>query len=219
MCSPSALSRLVKNVERAQKTITREFSLDEEASALSRLRRELTGLLKTQDEQTRKFQEEVLSALKAMTARREESDRSTRHGLVFEQAVCEMIEAEPQRAGDIATATGNTTGQIRNCKVGDAVWELGPESAAPEARPESLSGRRRERRIAPIARSFWEAASPVWQPTAAVPVGCTSQRRASDSDAPTAPQRREAVALPRSRFLEHRQVQPTAATRGPVPSG
>ncbi len=130
----SALSRLVQNVERAQKTITREFSLDEEASALSRLRSELTKLLKTQEEEARKFQQEVLGALREMKARRAESDRSTRHGLVFEQAVYEMVEAEAQGAGDIATATGNTTGKIRNCKVGDVVWELGPESAAPEAR-------------------------------------------------------------------------------------
>ena len=130
----SALSRLVRNVDQAQRTITREFSLDEEASALSRLRRELTGLLEKQDEKARKFQEEVLSTLKSMSARKEESERSTRHGLVFEQAVCEMVQRAAQGAGDIATSTGNSVGLIRNCKVGDCVWELGPDNAAPGAK-------------------------------------------------------------------------------------
>ena len=130
----SALSRLVRNVDHAQRTITREFSLDEESSALSRLKRELVGMLEDQAEKARKFQEEVLSTLKSMSARKKESERSTRHGLVFEQAVCEMVQRTAQGAGDIATPTGNSVGLIRNCKVGDCVWELGPDNAAAGAK-------------------------------------------------------------------------------------
>ena len=33
--------------------------------------------------------------------------------------------------GDVATSVGMSTGLLKNCKVGDAVVELGPESAAP----------------------------------------------------------------------------------------
>ncbi len=156
----SALSRLVRNVDRAQRTITREFSLDEETSALSRLKkmlentnnaihnhlslddessplarlkRELLVLLNEHREINQKFQEEVKGTLQAMAARRQESKRSTRHGLEFEDALFALVQYESQRIGDIATRTGNTTGQIKNCKVGDCVIELGPDSVAAKA--------------------------------------------------------------------------------------
>jgi hypothetical protein len=130
----SALSRLVRNVERAQSTITREFSLDEEASALARMRRELLAILKSHNETNTAFQEEVKIALGKMVARREEAERSTRHGVAFEDAVCEFIEHYVRATGDIATRTGCTTGLIKARKFGDCVIELGPESAAPNAR-------------------------------------------------------------------------------------
>lgn len=157
----SALSRLVRNVERAQRTITSEFSLDDDASALSRLKmmlestnaaihghlslddeksalarlkRELLCLLKDHTESNHKFQEEVKTALRAMQARREEAERSTRHGLEFEDAVYELLLRESQKVGDVAARTGNTTGVIRNCKVGDCVLQLGPDTAAAGAK-------------------------------------------------------------------------------------
>jgi hypothetical protein len=157
----SALSRLVRNVDRAQSTITREFSLDEESSALSRLavilrntqsaidsnlsldgdssslarlRRELLSILEKHTETNSLFQEEVKVALARMMARREESLRSTQHGLVFEDAVCQYLEYHAQQTGDIATRSGHTTGLIKNCKKGDCVVELGPDSAAPAAK-------------------------------------------------------------------------------------
>lgn len=157
----SALSRLVRNVRDAQKTITNEFSLDSDSSALSRLKRileqtngaihshlslddensalarlkrELTGILEKQTETNQKFQEEVKVTLQTMAARRAEADRSTRHGLHFEDAVFEFVQREAQRCGDIATRTGNSTGRVKNCKVGDVVLELGPDSAAPGAK-------------------------------------------------------------------------------------
>jgi hypothetical protein len=157
----SALSRLVRNVREAQRTITDEFSLDSESSALSRLKRmleqtngaihshlslddensalarlkrELTGILDKQSDTNTKFQEEVKITLQSMAVRRAEADRSTRHGLDFEQALFQLLQMESQRCGDLATWTGNTTGLRKNCKVGDAVVELGPESAAPGAK-------------------------------------------------------------------------------------
>lgn len=153
----SALSRLVKNVDRAQRTITNEFSLDEETSALSRLKkmlentneaihshlsldeqnsalsrlkRELLELNERDRKVNQAFQEEVKGTLQAMVARREEADRSTRHGIDFEDALFTFLQHSVQNSGDIATHTGNGTGTIRNCKVGDCVLELGPESAA-----------------------------------------------------------------------------------------
>lgn len=153
----SALSRLVKQVETAQQTITKEFSLDEEGSALSRLssvineakgsidsnltldneasalfrlKRELVDLLGKHEEKVQGFQTNVLTALESITAQRKESARSTQHGNVFEDAACEFIEKEVQKAGDVPTRTGATTGMIKNCKVGDLVVELGADCVA-----------------------------------------------------------------------------------------
>ena len=157
----SALSRLMRNVENAQRKITREFSLDEEASALSRLKsmleatnraidghlsldddqsalarlkKELLTLLKESIDGNRDFQEEVKGALREMVARRKESQRSTRHGLEFEDAAFQFLLSQSQKVEDIATHTGNTTGRIRNCKVGDCVIELGPDNMAAGAK-------------------------------------------------------------------------------------
>jgi hypothetical protein len=153
----SALSRLVKRVETAQATITKEFSLDDgdsalsrlsvvinEAkgaidanltldnadSALSRLKRELVNILYAHEEKVQTFQTNVQSALEAMKAQRKESARSTQHGNDFETTACDFVEKEAQKCCDIANRTGNTTGLIKNCKVGDLVIELGSDCAA-----------------------------------------------------------------------------------------
>ena len=157
----SALSRLVKNVEGAQRTITREFSLDNEASALSRLkgmlestqqaiddnltldsddsalsrlRKEVLDILAAHRETNQSFQEEVKLTLSKMVVQRDEAARSTTHGLVFEDVVCEFLSREALKLGDMPERTGATTGLIKNRKVGDCVVDLGPESAAPGAR-------------------------------------------------------------------------------------
>ena len=126
----SALSRLVRKVENAQRTISSEFSLDNDASALARLRSELLGVLTQQNDQNAVFQRDVTVALEAMKARREESLRSTIHGNDFEDVVVKFVTRESEKGGDVSTATGNTVGAIKNCKVGDAVVELGPDCIA-----------------------------------------------------------------------------------------
>jgi hypothetical protein len=153
----SALSRLVKRVEEAQETITKEFSLDEDGSALSRLstvindakgsidanltldsegsalyrlKRELVDILHDHEQKAQTFQGDVKAALEGMKAQRKETARSTQHGNDFEATACEFIEKEVQKAGDIATRTGATTGLIKNCKVGDLVVELGADCVA-----------------------------------------------------------------------------------------
>ncbi|MHC4473291.1 MAG: coiled-coil domain-containing protein [Planctomycetota bacterium] len=130
----SALSRLVKRVEEAQERISSEFTLDSEESALARMRRDLLEVLTAQREANARFQEEVKTALAAMQARREEARRGTAHGAEFEEEVFLFLQYECQRAGEVATHTGHTTGRIKHCKVGDAVIELGPDSAASGAK-------------------------------------------------------------------------------------
>lgn len=126
----SALSRLLRRVETAQKTISNEFSLDNSESALARLKKELLGVLNVQNEQNETFQREVTSALEAMKARRAESMRSTIHGIDFEAEVVAFVRCEAEKAGDIPTHTGTTTGEIAGRKYGDAIVELGPDCVA-----------------------------------------------------------------------------------------
>ncbi len=157
----SALSRLVQQVEKAQEAISQEFSLDNEVSALSRmtntvegtnrvislnltlddeksslsrLKRELLEVLKGHQEQSTKFQQDVSEQLTKMQTRREESARSTRHGDEFEAEAFRFLQAEAQAADDIATATGQSVGLIKNCKKGDAVITLGPHQVAAGAK-------------------------------------------------------------------------------------
>lgn len=140
-----ALSRLVGELEERHgklsedfrgrlQQVVGEFSLDREDSALARMNRHLTEVLKGHREDAERFQTEVREALAAMSARKEESLRSTRHGVDFEEAVVAFAREDASRRGDVATHTGNTTGAIRHCKVGDVVLELGPEAAAAGAR-------------------------------------------------------------------------------------
>jgi hypothetical protein len=130
----SALSRLVGQVGQASEEITAQFSLDLEHSSLSRLRRELLAAVEQLARSQIDFHAEVRATLEGFKARKQEAERSTRHGTEFEVAVCEVLGADARRLGDVFTECGATTGRIRNSKVGDAVAVLGPDSAAPAAR-------------------------------------------------------------------------------------
>ncbi len=154
----SALSRLVGRVEVAQKKISDEFSFDNEASALNklngllieasskidqhltlddvgsalfRLKRELVDLLANMAQKQNDFATTVKAEIATLTAQRAERARGTRHGEEFEAAVGAVLSAEAQRIGDIYETTGATTGLIKNCKIGDHVITLGPDSPAP----------------------------------------------------------------------------------------
>src|SRR5262245_29611081 len=117
-----------------QQAIDANLTLDSDDSALSRLRKEVLDILEAHKQTNQSFQEEVKLALQKMIVQREEAARSTTHGLIFEDVVCEFLSRDAHKLGDIATRTGETTGLIKNRKVGDCVLELGPESAAPGAR-------------------------------------------------------------------------------------
>ena len=130
----SALSRLVGRVETAQRQISKEFSLDEEGSALTRMSSELLGRIEQQRETNEKFQNEVIERLTDMTARKRESERSTRHGREFEDAVFHYANERSLASGDVASHVGEKTGLIRNNKMGDILVTLGQEHVAAGAR-------------------------------------------------------------------------------------
>jgi hypothetical protein len=130
----SALSRLQRQLDQTRSAINRELTLDDGGSALSRLRRELIGLIEAQGVKSAKFHEEVASTLTQFTARKRAEARSVEHGHAFEDAVRAQVRRLADARGDIFEACGHKTGEIRNCKVGDAVITGGPDSVAEGSR-------------------------------------------------------------------------------------
>jgi hypothetical protein len=130
----SALSRLVGQVTAAQERISSEFSLDAEGSALARMKKELEALLERHNKANEEFRGQVREALASIQARKEESQKSTRHGVEFEQAVCEFVDRNAAACGDLVEQVGASPGLIPRCKVGDAVLTIGPEREAAGAR-------------------------------------------------------------------------------------
>jgi hypothetical protein len=100
---------------------------------LSRLKRELQGAIGGLVEKNNNFHTEVKETLARLESRREEAERSTRHGVAFEDQLVGLLASESQRLGDVCEATGSSTGAIERCKVGDCVIALGPDSLAPGA--------------------------------------------------------------------------------------
>jgi hypothetical protein len=130
----SALSRLVARVDQAHSKIGAEFSLDNEGSALARMKKGLEGLFETQEKKNNLFQQEVRESLAALSARREERDRSTRHGEEFEIELALFLEERAMESGDLVDRTGATTGHINHCKKGDCVVQLGTDHRAAGSR-------------------------------------------------------------------------------------
>jgi hypothetical protein len=125
----SALSRMKRMVETTNKQIQSNLTLDEKDSALYRLRGEIVDLLEKQQKKQSEFETAVIKELTALSAKKKESERSTTHGLEFEDAVGQVLHDEAARLADICEATGATTGTIKNCKKGDFVMTLGAEAA------------------------------------------------------------------------------------------
>src|SRR5690606_28468797 len=110
----SALSRLVQRVERAQQQISAEFTLDSETSALARLRREWLAIAERQAEQIAELHKRVEVELAMLTTARERDARTTAHGAGFEAALLRWLEQRALAQGDLFTATGATTGTIKD---------------------------------------------------------------------------------------------------------
>jgi hypothetical protein len=130
----SALRRLMKTVEDSQSLIGKSLTLDDENSALSRLKRELQITIDRLAKDNADFQKEVRDALTRLQTQRETAAKSTLQGHTFEEKFGELLNVEAGRLNDVYESTGNTTGTIAHCKVGDFVTTLGPDSAAPGAR-------------------------------------------------------------------------------------
>ncbi len=130
----SALQRLVKTVKDAHGLIGKSLTLDDENSALSRLKRELQITIDRLAKENADFHKEVRDALTKLQTQRETAARSTLHGHTFEEQFGGLLNAEAAHLNDIYESTGNTTGAIGYCKIGDFVTTLGSDTAAPGTR-------------------------------------------------------------------------------------
>jgi len=130
----SILSRIGKLLAQTNESIQGSLTLDDEESPLFRLKRELVGVVEELNKRNTEFHTEVREAITAITVKRQESKRSTIHGLEFHSAVEEFVGHEARRLNDIFEQTGEVPGVISRCKKGDAVVTLGPESQAPGVR-------------------------------------------------------------------------------------
>jgi hypothetical protein len=131
----NSLSQVMqKALETQRNAILSEFSLDAQNSALARMKKEIEQLFEKGNRENHDFRTEVCALLAALQARKDESLKSTRHGLEFEQALYATLLQSGQAAGDVVEHTAGTTGLIKNCKIGDVVVTLGPEHAAAGSR-------------------------------------------------------------------------------------
>jgi hypothetical protein len=80
------------------------------------------------------LQRKIEVELAKLTATRAANAKTTVHGNEFEAALLRWLERRTQEAGDLYEETRLSPGVIKNCKVGDAVVELGPEHRAAGAR-------------------------------------------------------------------------------------
>lgn len=130
----SAINRMSNLLEQMHSSIRDSLSLDREDSPLSRLRNELRKTIDAMAESNTSFQSDVRASLEALNAKREEAERSTRHGLNYEDELGDFLQIEARRLNDVFERTTGSSGAISRCKVGDHVIQLGPDSGAPGSR-------------------------------------------------------------------------------------
>ena len=132
-CDGSAIRRLSSTLDETRTTVKNSLTLDDPASPLSLLRLELMGAVTAFTESNARFQGDVRATLDTFRVRREEAARSSLHGHTFEYAAGEVLQSEAQHAGDVCERLSGTPGR-EGRKTGDYVVTLGPDSAAPGAK-------------------------------------------------------------------------------------
>jgi hypothetical protein len=132
-CEGSAVRRLSLALDDTCATVRRSLTLDDKGSPLSLLRQELIGAVASFTESNAQFQADVRTTLATFRVRREEAARGSLHGHAFEDAAGELLQQEARRLGDVCDRLSGTPGRDGR-KTGDYVLILGPESAAPGGR-------------------------------------------------------------------------------------
>ncbi|MCA9552678.1 MAG: hypothetical protein KC933_21775 [Myxococcales bacterium] len=135
----SLLSRLMRETERSRSAVLSAVNPEDPASPMAMLKASLSKLMqeqsasqldlaKRQEERQVQFEKEVREALVRIETKRTQDLRTTRGGLVFEDAVLAFVRSATQGGPCVFDATGTTAGMGRS-KKGDAVVRFTEESA------------------------------------------------------------------------------------------
>ncbi len=114
--------------------LNKEWSLDEQQSAFSRL----LGMLNEHMSQINTVIHHRFDEIKQLQLeqqiRKDEALKGTRHGQVFESTLNEALSHLCHAQGHQLEETGEIPGMIKNCKVGDAVVTLSSDHIAANAK-------------------------------------------------------------------------------------
>ena len=135
----SLLSRLVRETHRARQDVLAAVNPGVPSSPMALLKSSLTKLLqdqstaqlalaKRQEERQLQFEKEVREALVRIETKRMQDHKTTRGGILFEDAVLAFVRSATQGAPCVFEATGASAGVGRS-KKGDAVVRFTQESA------------------------------------------------------------------------------------------
>ena len=126
----SALSRMRAELRSTQQVLRGQLSLDEEGSPMNRLLGEVLKVLEAHRAQQVEFQQQVGASIAALTATREAEARGTQHGHTFEEAVRDFVIRHTEGTDDVAEHVGGRSGSISRCMKGDVLITLGPDCRA-----------------------------------------------------------------------------------------
>jgi hypothetical protein len=136
----SLLNQLVRETQKAQRSLLQAMNPEQPGSPLAIVKTSLTSLLaehaKTQTElssRAAETQQKLMTEVRDIVTRMEERKRgqakSTHGGFDFEEAVVRFAQQAVHGAPIAADAVGNTAGHLSGKKVGDAVLRFTGDSA------------------------------------------------------------------------------------------
>jgi hypothetical protein len=113
-----------KNLDGTLKELSAQFSLDEENSALSRLKKSIRDEIEELKKSNTESFSNIIKELSHAKGRAEEAKLGTRKGLELEDLLYEYISPLCINNNDMVALTGKMTGTIKQCKIGDICIEI-----------------------------------------------------------------------------------------------
>lgn len=108
-----------KNLDSALKDLSAQFSLDEENSALSKLKKSIRDQIEELKKSNSESFANIIKELSHAKGKAEEAKLGTRKGLELEELLYEYLSPKCINKNDMISSTGKTAGIIKQCKVGD----------------------------------------------------------------------------------------------------
>ena len=125
------IEELVKgHLEKQSVEFVKQFSLDVEESALSRLQSRITQEIESLKVSQNKAFAEMKEGLGVKAGKEAEAEKGTRKGIEFEDALYEHVASVAMQLDDTSENVGSVVGTLPRSKVGDYVITLGDTSDA-----------------------------------------------------------------------------------------